>query len=144
MALCWSPFLAAAIAARVLTPAVASFGLDGARFVLGCGFTAVGALFWGWTAVYFLRRFFSGRLLTGGPFAWCRNPIYASMIVFIVPGIALLWDAWPLLVADVALYVIFRRFIGREYAALARAFGREYERYEASVPELLPVPPLLR
>jgi protein-S-isoprenylcysteine O-methyltransferase Ste14 len=144
MALCWSPFLAGAIAVRLFAPPLASFGFDGARSVLGWSWTGLGALFWAWTAVYFLRRFFSGELITGGPFAWSRNPIYASVIVFVVPGLALVWDAWPLLVADVALYLVFRRFIGREYAALARAFGSEYRRYEARVPELFPLPPFLR
>lgn len=94
--------------------------------------------------MYFVRRFFAGGLLTGGPFAWCRNPIYASFIVFLLPAAALLADAWPLLAADAVLYAIFRALIGREDRMLAERFGGEYQAYRRRVGEVLPLPPGLR
>jgi protein-S-isoprenylcysteine O-methyltransferase Ste14 len=146
MGLALAPVLAAAIALRLLSPEIAAIpGLPAlARWVAGGVLLAIGVPFYVWTAVYFLRRFFGGGLLTEGPFAWCQNPIYGSFIVFFLPAAALLWNAWPLFVADVALYGIFRAFIRVEYRMLEDRFGDAYRTYRARVPEVLPLPPALR
>jgi len=145
MGLAWTPWLAAALALRWWAPEVSALPLPSAlRLALGSALLAIGLAFWAWSAAHFLRHFFAGRLLTSGPFAWCRNPIYASFIVLLVPAAALLANAWPLLAADAALYLLFRRFIGDEDRMLADRFGASYEAYRRRVGELVPVPPRLR
>lgn len=145
MALALAPFLAATIWLRISHPAFSAIPLPTAlRLALGAGLLALGLAFWAWSAVHFIRHFFAGRLLTAGPFTWCRNPIYASFIVFLLPAAALLADAWPLLVADLALYLIFRGLIGDEDRMLAERFGAEYQAYRRRVGEVLPLPPRLR
>ncbi len=146
MALVFAPFLVAAVTMRALAPAASSL-----PFVPPFLLTAVGAILLGLgipfylaTAIHFLRRFFRGELVTTGTFGWCRHPIYASFMLFFVPAAALLWDAWPLFVADLTLYVAFRSFIHLEDGPLAERFGAAYERYRAIVPELLPLPAALR
>jgi len=145
MGLALAPCLAAALWLRVSEPAYSAIPLPGwLRLALGAVLLGLGLAFWAWSAVYFTRRFFAGGLLTRGPFAWCRNPIYASFIVFLLPSAALLADAWPLLAADVALYAIFRGFIGEEDRMLAERFGAEYQAYRRRVGEVVPLPPRLR
>lgn len=146
MALTWMPCIAVAIWLRVAAPEFAALSVlsPTLRLALGVALLGPGLAFWTWSAVHFLRAFFAGRLLTAGPFAWCRNPIYASFIVFLVPAAALLANAWPLLAADLALYLIFRMSIGGEDRMLADRFGGEYQAYRARVGELVPVPPRLR
>lgn len=146
MGLVLLPWLAAAIWLRVWAPEASELPLlpDSARVLLGVTLLVLGIAFWAWSAIYFVHHFFAGRLLTSGPFAWCRHPIYASFIVLTIPAAALLADAWPLLVVDLALYVIFRTFIGDEDRMLAARFGDAYASYRAAVGELLPVPPSLR
>jgi len=48
------------------------------------------------------------------------------------------------LVMDVALYVIFRIFIGDEDRMLAARFGDAYATYRAAVGDLIPVPPRIQ
>lgn len=145
MGLALTPWLVAAIGLRVWSPAISALPLPSTpRLALGAALVSLGLVFWAWSAVHFIRHFFAGGLLTSGPFAWCRNPIYASFIVLLIPGAALLANAWPLLAADVALYMIFRRFIGEEDRMLAERFGASYQAYRRRVGEVLPVPPRLR
>jgi protein-S-isoprenylcysteine O-methyltransferase Ste14 len=146
MGLALAPWLAAAIGLRIWLPDASAIpGLpDTARLVIGGVVLVAGLAFWLWSAIHFVRHFFTGKLVTDGPFAWCRNPIYASFIVMLIPAAALLANAWPLLAVDVVLYVVFRRFIGAEDRALAGHFGDAYETYRRAVGEVLPVPPRLR
>jgi protein-S-isoprenylcysteine O-methyltransferase Ste14 len=146
MGLALAPWLAAAVGLRVWSAEISAIPLlpATARLVIGAVVLAAGFAFWAWSAIYFVRRFFAGQLLTGGPFAWSRNPIYASFIVLLLPAAALLANAWPLLVVDGVLYVIFRTFIGDEDRMLARQFGDAYATYRAAVGELVPLPPRVR
>lgn len=143
MGLTWMPWLLAAIGLRVWGPALSAIPVLPAavRLTLGAALLGLGLAFWAWSAAYFLRHFFAGRLLTSGPFAWCRHPIYASFIVLLVPAAALLANAWPLLAADLALYLVFLGFIGAEDRMLADRFGERYQQYRRRVGALLPVPP---
>ena len=58
--------------------------------VLGIFWLGMGLIFWVYSAVYFLKYFQPGKLITKGPFALCRNPIYSSIIVFIIPSLAII------------------------------------------------------
>jgi protein-S-isoprenylcysteine O-methyltransferase Ste14 len=93
------------------------------------------------SAVTIYRGFYGGRLVTTGPYAWSRNPIYAAYILLIVPGIALLCKAWLILAASGVMYCVFKLAIGRETAFLREKFGNDFTRYQSSVNELLFCPP---
>lgn len=146
MGLVLMPWLVVAIGLRVWAPEVSAIPIvpPMVRLGLGVGLLALGLAFWSWSAIHFVRRFSAGRLLTSGPFAWCRNPIYASFIVLLLPAAALLANTWPMLAADVALYIIFHMFIGEEDRMLADRFGASYQAYRQRVGEVLPLPPALR
>lgn len=53
-------------------------------------------------------------LITGGIYAWCRNPIYAGWILLILPGIAFLLNSWLILAASFLLYIVFKFRIQKE------------------------------
>lgn len=73
-------------------------------------------------------------LVTGGLYAWVRNPMYVAATSAII-GQGLLLSR-PLLLAYAAVFaaVVFAFVRGYEEPTLAEAFGDEYERYRASVP----------
>ncbi len=108
--------------------------------VSGCVFLVTGIVFWVYSAVYFLRNFKPGKLLTNGPFGLCRNPIYSSIIVFIIPSLALIFHSGLLFSISVVLYSGFRISIHGETNVLRRIFGEEYDKYEKSVNEIFPYP----
>lgn len=82
----------------------------------------------------------SDRLATTGIFGLTRNPIYSAWIVFIIPGMVLLSRSWPLFLAPVVAYMVFKARIGRENEYLERHFGEEYRRYKVQVNEVVPFP----
>lgn len=112
---------------------------DGA-VVGGIAVVAAALALMGWAAVTMTRartailpRKTPDALVTGGPFAFSRNPIYLADLCF-VAGLALVMGqplglllVWPL------ARTLERRFIAGEEARLAQAFGAAYEAYRARV-----------
>jgi len=71
------------------------------------------------------------RLITGGIFAWSRNPIYLADVLLLV-GLSLRWGAVSgLLLALPLAWVLRARFIRPEEARLRAAFGTAAEAYFA-------------
>jgi protein-S-isoprenylcysteine O-methyltransferase Ste14 len=111
-------------------------------FVKFAGFLwfGLGIIFWIYSAIYFLKYFKPGNLITKGPFALCRNPIYSSIIVFIIPSLALIFHSGLIFSIALVLYLGFTISIHGETNVLRRIFGEEYEIYEKSVNEIIPFP----
>jgi len=86
----------------------------------------------------------SDKLATTGLFGVVRNPIYAAWIVFVILGLVLFTQSWPLLLTPVAAYVAFKIEIPRENRYLEKRFGEAYRKYKSDVNELFPFPRLGR
>ncbi len=67
-------------------------------------------------------------MITGGIYAYSRNPIYAADAI-ILAGFTLFWDAASLLLVPAFMWVIWRRFIRGEEAGLRRLFGAEFDNW---------------
>jgi protein-S-isoprenylcysteine O-methyltransferase Ste14 len=111
-------------------------------FVKVSGFIwlGLGVIYWMYSAFFFLKYFKPGNLITVGPFSLCRNPIYSSIIVFIIPSLALIFHSGLIISISVVLYIGFKISIHGETIVLRRTFGEEYELYEKSVNEIIPSP----
>ncbi|MFN8638146.1 MAG: isoprenylcysteine carboxylmethyltransferase family protein [Dehalococcoidia bacterium] len=74
------------------------------------------------------------RLVTWGPYAYSRNPIYVAHTL-VALGVGLLWtrSAWAVLGAALGWYVSDRVTVPLEEAALAEQFGAEFESYRGRV-----------
>jgi protein-S-isoprenylcysteine O-methyltransferase Ste14 len=108
--------------------------------VLGFIWLGMGIIFWIYSAVFFLKFFKPGKLITKGPFVLCRNPIYSSIIVFIIPSLALIFHSGLTFSISLVLYIGFKISIHGETNVLRRIFGEEYDLYEKSVNEIIPFP----
>lgn len=77
-------------------------------------------------------------LVTGGPYAFVRNPLYWGNFL-IGLGFAVIANWWPayLLFGCVFLY-IYSAVIPHEEEYLRETFGRGYDRYCERVPRLIP------
>lgn len=111
---------------------------------LGGVWLVIGFIFWLASAWTFISRFKTGKLITQGTFAWCQNPIYASMILFIIPSLGVIFQEGLILSIAVVLYIGFKICIHGEVILLKRTFGDAYEAYRKSVNELFPFPPPLK
>jgi protein-S-isoprenylcysteine O-methyltransferase Ste14 len=111
--------------------------------VLGFVWLGLGIIFWIYSAIFFLKHFKPGKLITNGPFALCRNPIYSSIIVFIIPSLAFIFHSGLTFSISLVLYIGFKISIHGETNVLRKIFGEEYELYEKSVNEIIPFPRFL-
>ena len=106
---------------------------------LAGGFLLLAGLgFWADSVRRMVPAFRARRLATEGVYRRCRNPMYAAFIVFILPGLALAFNEFLILAVALAMYLEFRRHIGREEEFLRREFGAAYEQYARKVPQLFP------
>ncbi|MGE5457372.1 MAG: methyltransferase family protein [Methanococcaceae archaeon] len=80
-----------------------------------------------------LKSFKQNVLMTDGLFRICRNPMYVSYLVFIIPGICLLFNSWLVLTTVIVNFVLLLVFIPKEYEYLEQTFGDEYKRYLENV-----------
>ena len=108
--------------------------------VIGFVWLGLGFIFWVASAVYFLKYFKPGKLITNGPYGLCRNPIYSSLIIFMIPALGIIFHSGLILTIALVLYIGFKISIHGENIVLRRAFGEEFERYEESVNEIFPFP----
>lgn len=84
------------------------------------------------------------RLLTSGPFAWCRNPMALGTILA-YSGLSLVMGSLASLLLVAALGGLLLLFIKRvEERELAMRFGSDYLAYRGATPFLLPRIPMRR
>jgi protein-S-isoprenylcysteine O-methyltransferase Ste14 len=110
--------------------------------VLGIVWLGLGMIFWIYSAIFFLKYFKPGKLITKGPFALCLNHIYSSIIVFLIPSLALIFHSGLTFSISLVLYIGFKISIHGETNVLRRIFEVDYEIYEKSVNEIIPFPRL--
>jgi protein-S-isoprenylcysteine O-methyltransferase Ste14 len=115
--------------------------LDGPwRTALAWVFVAAWALVAGSAIGLFRRRQTSmmtfrpaGTLVTGGPYAFTRNPMYLSLALLTL-AFALFLKTWWIVVLLVPALLLVQQFvIGPEERYLHRRFGAEYDAYTRRV-----------
>jgi len=78
------------------------------------------------------------QLITDGIFSVCRNPLFAVVIILILPGIILFFNSWLLLTIPCFMYFIFKLFIHREEYLMEKEFRQEYIKYKKSTSAIFP------
>ena len=136
--LVWLPFLLAYIQPFPID-------LDQSLQLAGLGLGIVSALFAAWAMwslgkSYGIRTdIFEGhRLVTSGPYAIVRHPMYLGIVLYHLGATLVLQS--PVLLALTALVIVPYTAIRIAYEerALRVAFGERYAAYQAHVPALLP------
>ncbi|MEW6353717.1 MAG: isoprenylcysteine carboxylmethyltransferase family protein [Pseudomonadota bacterium] len=75
----------------------------------------------------------STALITSGPFAYTRNPLYVALTLDYM-GLTLLTDtAWPWLLLPAVLLIMYYGVILREERYMENKFGDDYRQYKARV-----------
>jgi protein-S-isoprenylcysteine O-methyltransferase Ste14 len=77
-------------------------------------------------------------LITNGPFAYVRHPLYSTLLITI-PPLVIVWLSDLLFFIPWILMLAVSHYLVRlEEQGLIEVFGRDYERYQRYVPALLP------
>jgi protein-S-isoprenylcysteine O-methyltransferase Ste14 len=136
------PWLAVTIIISCIKKNLFSFTSGGGTILLIAGIIlmAFGLIFYASTVRLLLKGLKETRLVTNGAFSLCQNPLYSSIILFIIPALSLLLNSWLILTTSITGYVLFKLFIRNEYNELEKFFGENYLRYKNETPEFFPVP----
>ena len=142
-------------------PALALAGLGAAALVAGCDYflgaraclpekalfysraagmilAAAGMLLWADSVRLVLKGSRENRLITTGAFKLTRNPMYAAIMLFIIPGGALILNNLLFILASAPMLIVFKLLIGREERRLREQYGSAYEEYAGRVSRLIP------
>lgn len=92
-----------------------------------------GLAIWIWSVILILANVPSGRLITSGPYAWVKHPLYTAVALLVLPWVGFLLDTWLGAVVGVALYLGSRIFAPAEEAELSRTFGETWQAYSRRV-----------
>ena len=77
------------------------------------------------------------RLVTGGPYRYCRNPMYLGHLIFLA-GLALALRSWLAAAVFVGHAIWFQRRVRSDEKRLALLFGDPYRDYCARVKRWIP------
>lgn len=106
-----------------------------ALFWAGVPFVAVGETVRAWAAGYLTKL---SRLVTAGPFALCRNPIYIGSFLVNV-GYLFMCNQPAAWVAGLFIFWIFHAgAVAYEEKLLREKFGIEFDEYRSAVPCFVP------
>lgn len=128
------PFLVVGVALNIAFPA--AFRVGGPPpwlAVLSVVLLAAGVIVWAWSVALILTRVRAGELVTTGPYAVAKHPLYTAVALLVLPWVGFLLDTWLGVVVGAALYVASRLFAPAEEADLARRFGPRWEAYRQRV-----------
>jgi len=92
-----------------------------------------GVTIWLWSVVLIVTKVPRGELITTGPFAWVKHPIYTGVALLVLPWIGFLLNTWLGALIGIVLYVACRRYAPEEEAQLSEHFGPAWDEYRATV-----------
>lgn len=131
------PFVAVGLAVNVWRPQWMSVGGPSAALATASAIMLVpGVIMWAWSVALILLKVPRGELITTGPFALVKHPLYTAVALLVLPWVGFLFDSWLGAAIGVLLYVATRLYAPAEEQALAKTFGTAWNAYERKV--LLP------
>ncbi len=73
------------------------------------------------------------KVITDGVYAYTRNPMYVSMVVFLIAMSVLLNNLWIMILIPAFIFILRKGVIEREELYLEGKFGDEYREYKNRV-----------
>lgn len=128
------PFLVIGLILNIWRPALfAVGGPSPALRVLSIVLLVPGLIIWLWSVVLILTRVPRQELITGGPYALVKHPLYTSVALLVLPWVGFLLNSWLGLLLGIILYIASRLFAPQEEKDLSRLFGTAWDEYDRRV-----------
>jgi protein-S-isoprenylcysteine O-methyltransferase Ste14 len=128
------PFLVVGLILNILFPSL--FSVGGPPTVLKVISTIIliaGVIVWLWSVVLILTKVPKKQLITNGPYAFVKHPLYTAVALLVLPWLGFLFNSWLGFVIGIVMYTGSRRFAPAEEASLSRTFGPTWEAYSRKV-----------
>lgn len=125
-----SPVLIVGLILNIKYPSV--FGVGGPLPLLRAVSLVIGALgvvLWLWSVALILTKASRGKLITNGPYALVKHPIYTGVSLLVLPWAGFLFNSWLGVPVGLAMYVGSRIFSPEEEKILSQTFGEAWGAY---------------
>ncbi len=128
------PFLVVGIALNILFPSFFSVGgpPDTLR-IISIAVLVPGLVIWLWSVFLILTRVPKGKLITYGPYALVKHPLYTAVALLVLPWAGFLFDTWLGAALGIILYIASRLYAPAEEKKLEQTFGDEWTEYTSAV-----------
>ena len=88
-----------------------------------------GVAIWLWSVILILTKVPQQELITQGPYALVKHPLYTGVAMLVLPWMGFLLNTWLGVLIGIILYVAARIFSPQEERTLAQTFGAAWEEY---------------
>lgn len=124
------PVLVIGLVLNILFPVI--FSVGGPTFALAMASIVVlipGIIIWLWSAVLILTKIPKRELITSGPYALMKHPLYTGVALMVLPWAGFLFNSWLGLAVGVVVYIGSRLYAPEEEGILSRVFGSRWDEY---------------
>ncbi|MDF1548883.1 MAG: methyltransferase [Bacteroidales bacterium] len=108
-------------------------GASGLLFWISVFFLVIGIINWIWTVVLILTKIPKKLLITTGPYAIIKHPLYVGVALLVLPWAGFMFNTWLGIVFGIVVYIGSKIFSPEEEKFLSRIFGIEWENYSKKV-----------
>lgn len=89
----------------------------------------IGVVNWAWSVLLILTKVPRKELITNGPYALVKHPLYTGMALLVFPWLGFLLNTWLGVVLGIVLYISSRIFSPEEEKILSNIFGNAWNEY---------------
>jgi len=124
------PFVIIGLTLNILVPSLFRVGGPPAVLkVISIVILILGVTIWFWSVVLIITKAAKGELITSGPYALVKHPIYTSVALLVLPWAGLLFNTWLGALVGAVLYIGSRIYSPDEEADLSKTFGPAWDDY---------------
>jgi len=129
-----APFLLVGVALNIWRPAWFSVGGPPELVrTISMVLLVPGVVIWLWSVALILMKVPQGELITSGPYALVKHPLYTGVSLLVLPWLGLLLNTWLGVILGALLYIGSRRYAPDEEKVLAKEFGKRWDDYARHV-----------
>jgi protein-S-isoprenylcysteine O-methyltransferase Ste14 len=86
-----------------------------------------------WSQILIFIKIPKKQLITTGPYALVKHPLYTGVSLLVLPGLGFLLGNWLGFLFGLILYIATRIYRPDEEKRMKNEFGEKYEKYSKSV-----------
>lgn len=131
------PFLVLGVILNIFFPSVFSVGGPSTALFWASVIVLIpGVIIWAWSVFLILTKIPKKQLITEGPYALMKHPLYTGVALLVLPWVGFLLNTWLGALIGIIVYIGSRLYSPEEEQMLSKIFGSAWEEYTKKV--LLP------
>lgn len=124
------PFIVAGLTLNILYPEVFSVCGPTLGLIIASVIILIpGIIIWIWSVVLILTKIPRKELITTGPYALVKHPLYTGVALFVLPWVGFLCNTWLGALIGIVVYIGSRLYSPEEEKILAKIFGQAWDDY---------------